>query len=201
MGSGDFVSEQIDFSGKHHASVRISRVHPVSLLIYNTYINQWSNTPVDAPCAPPYSARLVTSSGFKHQNRAVGDLPVAMGPVRPLLLCLLASAAAQVTVTPTVSPSKAGVCHGNNVQFQINERPQFDALVSTTQYGISDDIEIRLCIGSSTTIANVGVLSLTLSVSPDGKQHSPSPLPPMIALSLVFSPHLSSLFLNPPVFS
>jgi hypothetical protein len=69
----------------------------------------------------------------------------------------------------TPSPSSYGVCKGNNVAFRFNTRPNFIVAVASPSTGTSATLELRLCIGASTSVANVGLRSLTLDVSSDGE--------------------------------
>jgi hypothetical protein len=79
---------------------------------------------------------------------------------------LLQSVKAQ---SATPSPSSYGVCKGNNVPFRFNNRPTFIVGVASGSTGTKVSLELRLCIGSATSVANVGLKSLTLDVSNDGE--------------------------------
>jgi hypothetical protein len=86
----------------------------------------------------------------------------------------------------------SALCNGAKVAYQYNLRPEFNTPVEVA--ATSALIEMRLCIGSNTSVANVGIQSLGLQVSADGEVWS------QIALdserSCPHSPHVVSLFSN-----
>jgi hypothetical protein len=59
------------------------------------------------------------------------------------------------------------LCNGAKVAYQYNLRPEFHTPVGVAAANAL--LEMRLCIGSNTRVANVGVQSLSVSVSADGE--------------------------------
>ena len=90
---------------------------------------------------------------------------------RTYLACFAAVSAYIITGThaqsASPSPSAYGVCKGRNVPYQFNLRPEFFVAVGGVSAGAQ--LELRLCIGAATSVANVGLKSLTLDVSSDGE--------------------------------
>jgi hypothetical protein len=89
---------------------------------------------------------------------------------RTYLACFAAVSAYIITgahaQSASPSPSAYGVCKGRNVPYQFNLRPEFFVAVGGVSAGAQ--LELRLCIGAASSVANVGLKSLTLDVSNDG---------------------------------
>ena len=76
------------------------------------------------------------------------------------------------TPTPTPSPSSASVPCGDLGAVVQNDRPTFIRQVTSGVKGVKDVVEARLCIGSRTGAANVGVTSMKFEVSMDGVSYT-----------------------------
>lgn len=141
------------------------------------------------------SAKRAVGAGFKMIALAGG---VWRGPWQAavaalLLLPLCAVKIHAASVTPT--PSTYGRCQGHNVPYQFNSRPLFVSLLPVTT---NSPIELRLCIGNSISVANVGLTALTIDISSDGGRQRTVMIAVFFALTRVppANPLAGSTFTN-----